>query len=92
MAKTKTNKDGYLAVMDALRKKGYKSSQSVLARLLGYKDRRGVNNWQGEVPEAQALRVSIIIGVPIESIRPETVAEATARLKEIANAQAKSQT
>jgi hypothetical protein len=83
MAKSpKTNKDGYKAVIEALRSKGHAFPKSALAKMLGF-SRQSVDNWDGVVPESQALRVSILTGVPIESIRPETVAQATAKLKEI---------
>lgn len=78
MAKPRTNEDGYNAVMDALRRMGHKAPQTALAKMLGFAGRQAVNNWRvaKEVPESQALRVSILTGVPIEQIRPETVAEA----------------
>ena len=85
MAKLKkTNYDGYLAVIEALEKQGHRYPKAALARMLGY-SRQSVDNWNNIVPESQALKVSILTGVPIEVIRPETVAEATARIKEISN-------
>lgn len=77
----KTNRDGYLAVIAALKSKGHRFPKSALARMLEVA-RQAVDNWDGVVPESQALRVSILTGVPIEIIRPETVADATAKLKE----------
>ena len=47
MAKRKTNKDGYVAVMKALEAKGYTPPQTDLARMLGFAGRQAVNNWGG---------------------------------------------
>lgn len=76
MAKRKnlTNKDGYQAVMEALRAKGHKFPKAALAKMLGFV-RQAVDNWGGEVPPAHAFRVSLLSGVPIEQILPETIEE-----------------
>lgn len=83
MAKPKTNKDGYQAVIAALEKQGHKSPQSALARILGFRGRQAVNNWKGEVPPAHAFKVSLITGVPIDHILPETVIEVQKLMKEM---------
>jgi hypothetical protein len=82
----KTNGDGYLAVIRHLEKQGHKFPKAALARMLGY-SRQSVDNWNGIVPESQALKVSILTGIPIETIRPETVKTAI-KLKEIADEEA----
>ncbi len=82
MAKHKTNQDGYQAVMEYLEAKGEKHPKAALARLMGV-SRQHVHDWKGIVPEGAALRVSILTGIPIETIRPETVAQAIKRKKEL---------
>lgn len=69
MGKTapQTNKDGFLRVLEVM-------SKSKLASLLGI-SRQAIGNWGGEVPESQAVKVSILTSVPIEEIIPETVAK-----------------
>lgn len=84
MAKrTLTNRDGYQAVLKALEAKGYKSPQSALASLLGFAGRQGVHNWGGKVPPMHAYKVSLLTGVPMEVINPETVAEVEKMKKEM---------
>ena len=73
MAKTKTNKDGYEAVMAALKAQGHKSPVSALAKMLTFR-RQTVHQWGGVIPEIYAFRVSLLSGVPMDVILPETVA------------------
>lgn len=83
MAKLKrTNRDGYKAVMEALTKKGHKFPQASLARMLGG-SRQMVGNWGHVVPEAYAFRVSLLSGVPIETILPELIGEIEDQLAEM---------
>jgi hypothetical protein len=83
MAKRKlTNRDGYEAVMQALRDKGVKAPQSHLAEMLGFRGRQAVNNWGGEIPPAHAYRVSLLTGVPMSVILPEVVEAVEKKLKE----------
>lgn len=84
MAKTpKTNAEGYAAVIAALEKRGHKHPVAFIARMLGF-GRQAVHKWDGVVPEAHALKVSVISGVPVESILPETVVHIQEKLKETA--------
>lgn len=80
MVKPKTNVQGYKAVMLALEKKGYKFPQASLGRLLGG-TRQMVGNWQGVIPDAYAFRVSLLSGVPIEDILPETITDVQSSLR-----------
>ncbi len=85
MAKPKTNAEGYLAVISMLEKHGHRFPKAALAKMLGL-PRQSVSQWNNIVPESQALKVSILLGIPIESIRPETVVEATRLRNEHAKA------
>lgn len=83
MAKLKrTNRDGYKAVMEALANKGHKFPQASLGRLLGL-TRQGIEAWDHIIPEAYAFRVSILTGVAMETILPETLADMQSQLAEM---------
>jgi hypothetical protein len=83
MAKRKlTNKDGYEAVMQALRDKGHRAPQTALAKMMKFKGRQAVNNWDGKIPPIHAYRVSLLTGVPISVILPEVVEAVETQLKE----------
>lgn len=69
-----TNKQGFLRVLAVI-------SKSKLASGLGI-SRQAITNWGNEVPESQALSVSILTSIPIEEIVPETVARMK-KIKEI---------
>lgn len=76
MAKSapQTNKEGFLRVLEVI-------SKSKLATGLSI-SRQAITNWGDEVPESQALSVSILTSIPIEEIVPETVARMK-KIKEI---------
>lgn len=52
-----------------------------LAAKLGI-SRQAVTNWGQRIPEAYALRVSVITGIPIEKILPATIANLRQQLKD----------
>jgi hypothetical protein len=86
-----TNADGYDAVMNALRKMGHKSPQSALARMMKFKGRQSVNNWDRlkGIPPAHAYRVSLLTGVPMSVILPNIVETVQTTLKELDNEETK---
>lgn len=55
-----------------------------LAERLGI-SRQAVTNWGDRIPEAYALRVSVITGIPVEEILPATVADLRRKLKDEMN-------
>lgn len=63
--------------MAALEKKGHRFPAAALAGLLGY-SRQAVAQWNGVIPEMYAYRVSLLSGVPMETILPETIAAVAA--------------
>ena len=75
MARPRTNQDAYKAVIANVEARGEKFPMAALAGMLGL-PRQSIRQWNGIVPESQALKVSILLGIPIEDIRPETVVEA----------------
>ena len=83
MVKAKrTNRDGYKTVMEALMKKGHKFPQAALGRMLGV-SRQLINAWHGEIPECYVFRVSLLSGIAIETILPETITNMQAVIAEM---------
>lgn len=60
-------------------------SQSDLGARLGM-TRQAITNWRGVVPEKCVLRVSIVLGVPADSLRPGLVDETRESLKKFKSA------
>jgi hypothetical protein len=75
MAKPKTNHQAYLDLMSLLKSQGERFPQAALAKMLDL-PRQSVTQWKKIIPESQALKVSILTGIPIEDLRPETVIKA----------------
>ena len=72
MARPRTNQDAYKAVIANVEARGEKFPMAALAKMLKL-PRQSIRQWDGVVPESQALKVSILLDIPIEDIRPETV-------------------
>jgi hypothetical protein len=73
MERPKTNQDAYKAVISNVEARGECFPMAALAKMLDL-PRQSIRQWGGTVPESQALKVSILLDIPIEDIRPETVA------------------
>jgi len=81
MAKPKTNAQGFEEVLKV-------ATKSEIGRMLDL-SRQAITNWGPSIPETYAYRVSVMTGIPIEDILPEVAPDVHKRLKELANAQAK---
>jgi DNA-binding transcriptional regulator YdaS (Cro superfamily) len=88
MAKPKTNHQAYLDLMSLLTSQGERFPKAALARMLGL-PRQSVDQWKNIVPESQALKVSILTGIPIQDLRPETIVEAHSLKRKHENEKAK---